>query len=112
MSRTIARTEAVIVFLILTLIAAIGGAKLCDCSSALAVFIGFIYSQLSFDIAEKSNPLANAPRSLKQLYLLKELAWLITFILLKNWPLLIGATIFICYPYLRSWARTRWITTP
>lgn len=100
MVQRIAALESLVVFLILALIACVGEARLTDWSAAIAVFFGFLYSQISFDIAdEQAADLTSDPRLRKhRLFILKESIWIVTFGLLGSWPLLAGAVMFKAYP--------------
>ena len=102
-------TEALFVFLMLFIIAVCSGSKAVDWSAASAVFLGFVDAQISFDLAEhqtKSGGQEGA-KKLHNIYVLKELGWVVTFLLLQSWPLLFGAIIFSLYPTIRRWLSSR-----
>lgn len=107
MSKKIGYFEAAFVFLVLAGIAYLGGAKITDCSAALAVFLGFLHSQLSFDLADgralQGRPLT---QRLKKVFMMKEVTWIATFAMLGSWPLLAGAMMFLSYPAIRSITRS------
>jgi len=109
MNKKVAILEVSAVFLALTLIACASGAKLTDWSASLAIFIGFIYSQLSFDLAEDRDVKAarNPCNKMRRLFVMKEAIWIATFAMLQSWPLLAGALMFMAYPYIRLAVRGR-----
>lgn len=103
----VAFLEALVVFLALWLVAYTGGAHATDYLASTAVFLGFIYSQMSFDLAD-AHPMhstENPCAKMKNVYLLKEATWILTFGLLGSWPLFVGAIMFISYPMIRSLTR-------
>lgn len=101
--------EALTVLTVLSIIAVLGGSRFTDWSAALAVFLGFLHAQLSFDLAdahdEKSESQSNTGAKLKDLFVLKEIIWIVTFTALGSYPLLAGALLFMAYPAIRRWLR-------
>ena len=95
--------EALGVFFVLTAIWLVNGAHAVDWISAAAVFFGFLYAQLAFDIAEGGEHASPSQSNahMRRLFVLKEATWLLTFAMLGSWPLLVGALMFIVYPAMR-----------
>jgi hypothetical protein len=103
----IASFEAVFVFLTLCLIAWYSGSQPTDWTSAAAVFLGFVYAQSSFEIAERDlqSRVSTETKRLRGIFMLKEVGWIVTFMLLGSWPLVFGAVMFLSYPYVRLLTR-------
>lgn len=99
--------EALFVFSALCLIVWYSGGQAADWTSAAAVFLGFVYAQSSFEIAERDlqSRLSTETRRLRGIFMLKEVGWIVTFMLLGSWPLVFGALMFLSYPYVRSLTR-------
>jgi len=100
--------EALVVIVALGVIAYLGGSKFTDWTAAAAVFIGFLYAQLSFNIAEEKTATASEALEqarLKQVFVVKELLWIVTFAALGSYPLLVGAFLFMVYPATRTLVR-------
>ena len=110
MRLSIATLECLGILLILSTIAILGGSKFTDWSASFAVFLGFIYAQRSFDIAEQMQPHAVKNESpidleMKRIFVLKEFVWMTTFYAIGSYPLLCGACVFAMYPSIRRYLR-------
>jgi hypothetical protein len=104
--------EAIFVLLFLVATAILGGGKISDWTSTVAVFFTFLHGQVSFALQESHEKLAvpsvSYYRWSKRYFITKELFWIVTFILMQSWPLLSGALIFATYPYWRCTFRN-WV---
>ncbi len=104
MNHSMADWEALAVFLLLTIIWLANGAHAVDWISAAAVFFGFLYAQLAFELAEGAqwaDPYSATTR-MRRLFILKEATWVLTFAMIGSWPLLTGAVVFMGYPCVRA----------
>lgn len=92
--------EAIFVAAVLSSIAYLTGGKYTDYLSALASLMSFLVFQLSFDLADGSEA-KNTGKRIYLLFIMKEIVWFSTFLLLRCWPLLAGSVVFLSYPYVR-----------
>lgn len=108
----VARIECIIIFLILFLISIVGGAKFTDWTASLAVLLGFIYAQRSFDAVDilqngDSQSIPPSKDELQKIFVMKECVWMVTFYTIGSYPLLCGALVFAVYPAVRKSIRVR-----
>jgi len=86
-------------------IAWLSGSRPTDWLGAAAVFVTFLHGQLSFDMQESQNQLAEPTVAnyhwSSRLFVTKELLWIVTFIMTGSWPLCAGSIIFATYPRWR-----------
>lgn len=89
---------------ILTTMWCFNGCQMTDVITSGAVFLGFLYAQLSFDVAESiEGTHAGATRSsLRFLFMAKEGLWLLAFMAVQSWPLVFGSLLFSGYPLIRN----------
>lgn len=101
--------EIALVGVSLISIAVLSGAELTDWTASLAVLLGFVHAQLSFDLAERRDTEVGVSRESeiinRLIFVSKESVWLLTFLLLDSYPLLFGAGMFLSYPVWRKWIR-------
>ena len=99
--------EATGIFLTLSIIAIANENSPTSWCSALALFLCFLHAQLAFELSERETPsnageLPGRNQRLRQLYLLKEIMWVVTFLAIGNYPLVAGAIVFTTYPIWRG----------
>jgi hypothetical protein len=103
--------EALFVGMILSTTAFFSGGKLTDWIGAAAVLFTFMHGQISFDFQEAQESLEKPQVACYKwsgrYFVIKELLWIVTFVLLRTWPLLVGTFIFATYPSWRKWLRAR-----
>ncbi|HEY9793643.1 MAG TPA: hypothetical protein V6D22_24810 [Candidatus Obscuribacterales bacterium] len=103
--------EALFVAMILSTTAFFSGGKLTDWIGAAAVLFTFMHGQISFDFQEAQETLENPQVACYKwsgrYFVIKEMLWIVTFVLLRAWPLLVGTVIFATYPRWRKWLRAR-----
>ncbi|MGA1191430.1 MAG: hypothetical protein ACO3XO_04025 [Bdellovibrionota bacterium] len=100
------KAEAVVVLGILSTIAVISGSQFTDWTASLAVFLGFLHAQHSFQVAQKIDALEVSGKGqfwvTTTLHFCKEAIWITTFACLGCYPLLAGAVLFATYPFWRE----------
>ncbi|MCB0351982.1 MAG: hypothetical protein KDD64_00605 [Bdellovibrionales bacterium] len=92
------KIDSIAVAIILSTIAYSSGGHAQDWSAALAVFIGFRYTQCTARLASLE-PLKSSESN--ALLVSKEFVWALTFYLLGSYPLVFGAGTFLTYPFWR-----------
>lgn len=96
--------------------AAAAGGALRDWICAFAVLASFAHAQVSDRLAEYAGVAEEfEPRSLticwrwsRRYFVAKELAWLVSFAMIRAWPALVGVVVFLLYPVWRGIYRKRW----
>jgi hypothetical protein len=103
--------EAGIVLVVLGGVLLLTGRHLTDLLSALAGFLTFLCTQIAFDMNEQLQLASSSSRphrhSYRYLFMMKELVWIITFIILGSAPLLASTGVFATYPYWRKTLRAK-----
>ena len=103
--------EALFVAVVLSAVAIISGGKATDWTGAAAVLFTFLHGQVSFDFQESQEdlpkPFVTCYKWSGRYFVAKETLWLVTFFLLRSWPLLAGTIIFALYPQWRRWFRRK-----
>lgn len=77
--------------------------SLASWTAAIAVFGTFVHMQ----VADEGAKSLDYRHALNATLVLKEIAWITTFILLGSWPALVGCFLFLAYPFWRGWVRKR-----
>jgi hypothetical protein len=103
--------EAIFVAVILSGTAFVSGGKITDWLGAAAVLFTFMHGQISFDFQDsqekEQQPSVSCYKWSGRYFFAKELLWILTFMLLRAYPLLVGTFIFASYPFWRPWFRAR-----
>lgn len=77
--------------------------------TAAAVFASFLHVQVADRLQEheavRAEPAVPCHYKLKRYLILKEVLWVLTFVLLQAWPALVGCGIFLAYPIWRRFYR-------
>lgn len=107
--------ETTIVAIVLAIVAYftgihLGGQRIIDWIGAAAVLYTFKHASVSDRLAEKQGikivPDVSCYRKLREFYVIKEILWVIYFIILGSYTPLIGCAIFLFYPIWRKiWRR-------
>lgn len=83
-----------------------------DWLATLAVATSFAHGQITDRLAEReaARPVASVEcYELARLYFfVKEILWCCVFVLHHTWPALVGAGLFLVYPFWRKWWRSKY----
>lgn len=98
---------------ILLLVWALAGTSLLELGGVVAVVLTFAHMQVSDRLAEaqKAAPdhaAVECWRKLDRYLVLKEVCWLVYFVLHGSWSAVAGVPLFLLYPVWRRWYRARW----
>jgi hypothetical protein len=108
--------EGLFVLCILTAVVIASGIHVVDILSALAGFLTFLCTQNAFDMNEALRAVEAAQQPdqhrYRNLFFIKEGVWILTFILLGNYPLLASTGVFASYPWWRRKLRSSLPQTP
>lgn len=98
--------ELIVVTIILSLVCYFGANNLINWITTLAIIFTFQHAQIGDRLQERQGimdkPTVECYWKLNYLFGIKEVLWIIAFVLMHNWAAIIGSVMFTLYPIWRK----------